>query len=422
MSAALRIAFALVCGIALSLSAQQGRYEELLKEASAARQAQDAPRLLGALERLNTLRPKHPTILVNLVAAYAMNGRHDDAIAVAERLLAMKVYFDVARADFDPLRGDPRFVRIADALHALQHERVAGAKVAFRIAQKGLIPEGLAWDAANGRFLVSSVRLGKIIQVDRRHRASEFVKSGSPGIHALSGLGIDSHRHLLWACSTASPRFGPYKKGDSNDPAIVAFDLNDGKVARRIPFEKADGFCDDLTVANDGTVYVSDSTGAVLTLSPGRDHLRVLVPNGAIRSPQGSVLSANGRYLYVADYGGPIRAVDLQTGDVTPLRLPDDFQPMGIDGITRHRNRLIAVQNGIEPNRIVALTLSADGLSVIGWKILEMNHPLIDEPTIGKVVGDTYYFVGASQGNKFDTGNPDPAKLTDAIVFRIRLR
>jgi len=417
-----RISTVFLCAFALSLSAQQGSYEQLLKEASSAREAHDARHLLAALEQMNALRPRHPTILVNLIAAYAMNGRADDAIAVAERLLRMKVFFDASRVDFDALRGDSRFLRISDALRKLRDERVAGAHVAFRIPEKGLIPEGLAWDPKSGRYFVSSVRLGKIIQIDRRHHASDFFRGGKAGIHGLSGIGIDRGRRLLWACSTASSRFAPYKKGEPNDPSIVAFDLKDGKVVRRIPFDEKNGFCDDLTVSDDGTLYVSDSTGAVLIAAPNENRLTTLVPRGRIRSPQGSALSADGRLLYVADYGGPIRAVDLRTGDVAPLRLPDDFQPMGIDGITRDRNRLIAVQNGIEPNRVVELTLSGDGLAVRDWKILEMNHPLMDEPTIGKMVGDIYYFVGASQGNQFDAGNPDPAKLTDAIIFAIPIR
>jgi sugar lactone lactonase YvrE len=298
---------------------------------------------------------------------------------------------------------------------------VAGVHIAFRIAQKGLIPEGLAFDTKSGRYFVSSARLGKIVQVDRHGRASDFVAGGIAGVHSLSGIGIDGRRRILWACSTASPRFASYKQGDANDPAVVAFDLNSGKLIRRIAFEDPKGFCDDLSVGNDGSVYVSDSTGSLLALAPNGEQLTTLVPHGVIRSPQGSALAADGRILYVADYGGPVRAVDLRTGDVAPLRLPDDFQSMTIDGITRDGNRLIAVQNGIEPNRIVALTLSRAGLAATSWQILEMNHPLVDEPTIGKVVGRTYYFSGASQGNKFDAGNPDPAKLTDALVFAIPL-
>src|SRR4029077_5067726 len=123
------------CAFALSLSAQQGSYEQLLKEASSAREAHDRQRVLAALEQMNALRPRHPMILVNLIAAYAMNGRADDAIAVAERLQRMKVFFDASRPDFDALRGDSRFTRITDALGKLRNERVAGAHVAFRIPE-----------------------------------------------------------------------------------------------------------------------------------------------------------------------------------------------------------------------------------------------------------------------------------------------
>jgi sugar lactone lactonase YvrE len=394
-------------------------YEELNKDALSAKKAHDTPRLLSALERMNAVRPNHPTIMVNLVAANAMSGRADAAIGIAQRLLAMKVYFDASRSDFDSLRSDPRFVSIVEQLRTLKSERVAGAKIAFEIPQKGIIPEGIAYDGASGRFFVSSSRFGRIIAVNRKHRASTFFPGGVEGIHGLSGMGVDSGRHLLWACSTASERFATWKKGDPNDAAVVAFDLRSGKVMQRIRLD-ADAFCDDLTVARDGTVYVSDSSGAVLALSGGE--LRTLVPHGRIRSPQGSALSDDGRILYIADYGGPIRAVDVRSGDVAPLRLPDDFQSMGIDGIAVRGRQLIAVQNGIEPNRVVALHLDATGFVADSWRILEMNHPLIDEPTIGTFAGSTYHFIGSSQGNKFDGGNPDPAKLTNVIVFAIPLR
>jgi len=145
------------------------------------------------------------------------------------------------------------------------------------------------------------------------------------------------------------------------------------------------------------------------------------VPHGVIRSPQGSVLSASERILYVSDYSGPIRAVDVATGDVVALRMPAGFQTRGIDGLTRHGRDLIAVQNGIEPNRILRLTLTPDGLGIAKAAILEMNHPQMDEPTIGRIDGDRYYFISTSQGNKFDAGPADEKKLMDGLVMKIDL-
>jgi sugar lactone lactonase YvrE len=417
-----RLAVALIIALvaAARLVAQSPSYEELYRQSYAQYQARNYPAMLDTLEAMNALRPNHPTVLAALGSAFALNSRPGDALDVMDRLVAMRVWFDPADSDFDSLRTDARFIRISRDLDRLKSERIGSAVVAYRLAERDLITEGLAFDQSSGAFFVSSARKGKIIRIDRNGKMIDFA---APGTHGLSGLGVDCRRRILWACSTASARNVAFQKGDPNDASLVGIDLRNGTPVRRVKPHDAEVFCDDLTVAADGTVYVSDSAGSILQLAPGSADLETLVPRGRIRSPQGSVLSADEKRLYVADYGGAIRAVDVQTGDVVPLRLPADFQSMGIDGLTRYGNSLIAVQNGIIPNRIVRLDLGAGGLSVNHVQILEMNHPLMDEPTIGKVVGSDYYFVGASQGNKFDRGTPpDPKTLRPGIIFRIPLK
>jgi sugar lactone lactonase YvrE len=415
----MRIAvFALATFLTLTAGAQT--YEELTREMRTAYDAKDYARFLAVLQRMDVLRPNHPTVLINTAGAYALSGRPDEALSVLRRILAMKVFFDTSDADFDALRGDARFVQIERELQQLRAERVAGAEVAFTIPGKGLIPEGVTRDAATGDLYVTGVRKGTLHRISRQGRVERVPLRGGT-IRGLSGAGIDAPRRILWACNTASPRWEGFTKGATPDATLIAVDLRDGKVTRQLPLPGEGAFCDDLTVGRDGTVYVSDSRGRVVRLSPNADALETLVPNGRIRSPQGSALSANGRLLYVADYGGPVRAVDVRTGDVVALRAPEDFQPMGIDGLTRHGQSLIAVQNGINPIRVVRLDLSADGLAIERATILEMNHPQLDEPTIGVAAEGAYYFIGASQGNRFDREVPDEKGLVDAMVFRIRL-
>jgi sugar lactone lactonase YvrE len=416
-----RLAAALIIALVATgrLVAQSPSYEELYRQSYAQYQAKNYPAMLDTLEAMNALRPNHPTVLAALASAFALNGRAGDALDVMAGLVAMKVWFDTADSDFDSLRTDGRFVKISRDLDGLKSQRIGSAVVAYRLSERDLITEGLAFDPSSGSFFVSSARKGKVMRIDRTGKVVDFA---APGTHGLSGLGIDGRRRILWACSTASARNAAFQKGDPNDASLVAIDLGNGRPLRRVRPHDTAVFCDDLSVAADGTVFVSDSAGSILRLAPGSAELETLVPRGKIRSPQGSALSADEKSLYVADYGGPIRVVDVQTGDVVPLRLPPDFQSMGIDGLTRYGNSLIAVQNGIIPNRIVRLDLSGGGLGVSHVQILEMNHPLMDEPTIGKVVGSDYYFVGASQGNKFDGGTPpDPKTLRPGIIFRIPL-
>jgi sugar lactone lactonase YvrE len=410
------LVIALAC--AAPIVAQHPSYEELYRQSYAQYQAKNYPAMLDTLKTMNALRPNHPSVLTALVSAFALNGRPDDALNVMARLMAMKVWFNTADSDFESLRTNARFLTMAREIDGLRNERVGNAVVAFRIPERDLITEGMAFDPSRRSFFVSSARKGKIVRIDRNGKVSDFASAGG---HGLSGIGIDSRRRILWACSTASERNADFHKGDPSDAALVAFDLRTGAVVRQVKPADAAVFCDDLSVAADGTVFVSDSTGSILRLTPGSDQLETLVPRGRIRSPQGSALSADQKRLYVADYGGAIRAVDVETGDVVPLRMPDDFQTMGIDGLTRYGHSLIAVQNGIVPNRIVRLDLASGGLAVSHVRILAMNPPLMDEPTIGKVVGSDYYFVGASQGNKFDRGTPDPKSLQPGIIFRIAL-
>lgn len=410
---------ALTTFLALTVSAQT--YEQLAKDMRAAYDARDYARYLTILERMDAVRPNHPTVLVNTAGALALNGRPDEAIALLRRLLAMRLSFDTSDTDFDSLRNDSRFDEVEQAFARLRSERVEGADIAFTIEGKGLITEGIARDAVTGDLYVSSARKGALHRI-RDGAAEPFPVTGGT-LRSLGGVAIDGRRRVLWVCSTASPRWEQFAEGMAQESFLVGIDLRHRAVMREVRLPGEQAYCDDVTVGRDGTVYVSDSRGRVLRLHRSADAFETLVPQGRIRSPQGLVLSADERILYVADYGGPVRAIDVRMGDVLPLRMPNDFQPMGIDGLTRYGSSLIAVQNGVVPHRVVKIDLARNGLAIQRTEILEMNHPQLDEPTIGTVAGDDYLFVGASQGHRFERGaKPDEATLSDGLIFRIRLR
>ena len=93
----------------------------------------------------------------------------------------------------------------------------------------------------------------------------------------------------------------------------------------------------------------------------------------------------------------------------------------GIDGLYRHGNELIAIQNGIRPHRVVAFTLSADGRSVVSSRTLVSNLVEFDEPTLGVVHKDDFYFVANSHWNRFDREDRLPAGLSGPVILKIRL-
>jgi hypothetical protein len=103
------------------------------------------------------------------------------------------------------------------------------------------------------------------------------------------------------------------------------------------------------------------------------------------------------------------------------LRVPSGTTDYGIDGLYRHGNKLVAIQNGIRPHRVTAFELDDDGLSIRrGWTLVA-NLPEFDEPTLGVVRGDDLYFVANSHWNRFDRDNRLPEGLTGPIILKLSL-
>jgi len=405
---------AAVLALFVAFTAAAQTPQQLYQTAKAAYDKKDFPTYLAAMETLVRLRPQHPLIRANYAGALALNGRAEESVAQLRRLLAMSVATDLTDHDFDAVRSRDDFRDIEKSNEALKHKRISHASIRYRLP-KDLLTEAIAYDPKTKSFFVSANHPRKIVRIDARGRVTDFVKP-MDNFWGANGLAVDAKRRLLWASSRAFIRGGEIDKTHEHDTAVWAFDADSGKVVKHLtPPDGADAL-DDLTLAADGTLYVSDSQGAVLTLPPGGNELQVFVPRGKIRSSQGETV--HGKLLYVADYGGGVAVVDRETRDVTHMALPDDFPAFGVDGLAYANGWLFSVQNGVEPNRVVKLHLAPDGLRADRWEIVEMNHPLMDEPTIGVVAGDEYVFLAASQGNKFDDKNLD--QLHESIVMRVK--
>jgi streptogramin lyase len=181
----------------------------------------------------------------------------------------------------------------------------------------------------------------------------------------------------------------------------------------------------DLAVTADGTVFASDPEGkAVIRL--GRDgSVRELGAGAGLRSPGGLALSADGRLLYVADWSNGLAAIDLTSGALSWLRAPLGSTALGIDGLIRDGDSLLAIQNGVYPLRITRFRLSPGGAALASAEILERAVPDWDEPTLGVIVDGTLWYVAASQWPRYsEDGKPaaDLAGLPPPHVRRLRLR
>lgn len=384
----------------------------------------DFPAYERAFEALAKVAPEHPMVLARLASAYALNGRTTEAIGVLSHLADLGVWTDLAPAgDFATLVTAPAAAGLRLRLQSLRSAKTSSSELAFRIPDSKLVPEGVAYDARTGGVLVSSQYERKIVRRSSNGAITDLVGPAQDGIWMVFGLAADAPRRLLWAASTAEETMQRAGASDTGRTGLFAFDLDSGKLrAKLLPPAGSDATFDDVTVAPDGTAYVSDSAnGTISAALPGAAALTMILPPGQLGSPQGMALSADGKLLYVSDYGRGIFALELKAGIVLRLRVPAAAVLLGFDGLQRSGNCLIAIQNGVEPHRVLSLRLASDGLGIERVQVLEANTPLLDEPTLGAVTPDGFLYVANSQGGKFRNAHGDFSKYAAAEPVLLRI-
>ncbi len=125
--------------------------------------------------------------------------------------------------------------------------------------------------------------------------------------------------------------------------------------------------------------------------------------------------STDGKSLLVADYANGLWRVDVATRARTLLTAPAHTTLFGIDGLYPVTGGLVAVQNGINPQRIVRLGLTADG-QVESVKVLLSGHAGMNDVALGQVVNDRFHFIGNSGWSLYEDPTAAPAARAATIL------
>lgn len=381
------------------------------------RAAAAAPDLEAALAAF----PKSPDLLYSAARAEALVGEPDKALDALERAAALGfgVGAETDRA-FESLAAVPRFRALLPRV-AENAKPVSSSSVAFTIPEPDLIPEGAAWDSRTRTLFVGSLHKLKIVSIDSSGRVRDFIQAGRAGLLQILGLRVDPKNRTLWACSAAgdSPRGDPTRRS-----ALLRFDLASGRLAGSYPSRPGGKHLfNDLVVTRGGDVFLTDSEdGGVWRLRRRSATLEAFVPARSLAYPNGIALSEDERLLYVAHDSG-IAAWNLKTGARLELSAPDGVTLVSIDGLYVRGSSLIAVQNGVHPERIAVFALSPNGERVVGCRVLERGNPLFDIPTTGAVAGDAFYYMANTQLRALAPGNivQDPQKRKPVVILRLEL-
>ena len=216
----------------------------------------------------------------------------------------------------------------------------------------------------------------------------------------ILALKVDGARQRLWASEAALQEFANIDPAQSGRSAILCYDLRSGKLLARIEAPRPSAL-GDMALMPDGTVIASDGQEGAL-YRVGLDLKVERIDAGDFISPQTPVVLGNGERIIVPDYVRGLGLLSLKTQKVDWFSTVDRYALDGMDGLYRSGRRLIAIQNGTSPQRVVVFSLDHSFSRIAEERVVDRNTPLLGVPTHGVVVDGNFYYIANSGWDALD--------------------
>ena len=381
----------------------------------------------AALQAALSFSPDHPSVLYALARTEARLGNGSAAVRTLARLapqgVARRVEDDTA---FGAIRRTREFKAAAERL-ATGGAPLVRSDTSFVLSDPDFIPEGIAWDPADGAFYVGSLA-GRGIARVAGGSVGTWVRTDSTRLVQILGLRVDSSRRRLWVAAlmvdTIAPRF---LRGPGGWAALEAYALPTSKlVGRWVPDSAGPHLLNDIAITPGGDVYVTDSEGSALyRLRNGvgalervhHDPDRFLYPNGISVSPDGA-------RLYVAHFEG-LSLFALGPSPAAPVAVtaPAGVTTTGIDGLYGCGNGLVAVQYLLDFSQITHFAVSNNGRRIVSAAALERRHPAQTGPTTGALARDDLHYIGNAQLERLSADQSlQPGTGERSVILRLPLK
>jgi sugar lactone lactonase YvrE len=243
----------------------------------------------------------------------------------------------------------------------------------------------------------------------------------------MMAIKIDSARGVVWATEVALQGFAEAPEADWGRSAVLCYDLKNGRLLRRIegPRPSALG---DMALAANGDIIVSDGDGGGVYRTRANGATLERLDEGDFISPQTAAMHPDGKHIFVPDYLRGIGVLEIATRQVRWLSTGARFALNGIDGLYFDRGRLIAVQNGTSPERVVAFTLDASLTRIESETIIERSTDTLGDPTHGVVTNNDFNYIANSgwdivddHGNMRAGAKPSAPRIMRAQLTRQRI-
>jgi streptogramin lyase len=211
-------------------------------------------------------------------------------------------------------------------------------------------------------------------------QADPWIQAAAAGLTNVLGLLVDDKTHTLWVCqNNTGGRGGAPVVGQT---ALRSFDLKSGTAKGTYPFPSNGGVCNDMAVASDGTVYVTESfANRVHRLRPGAAALDAWITDPQLGAIDGIALLADGAVYVNTFMSGQLFRIpvnpDGSAGTLTrietsvPLNRPDGLRTVGPQTLIQAEAQGRVTELTVKGNRAEVRVLqegltAASGVTVVG--------------------------------------------------------
>ena len=381
---------------------------------------------LKNMKRAYELSNTHQSYIYNLAIAYLFNDQKKEALQILKKGLSFGFVYPLDKdEDLKDLINDPEFKSLSEQNLANQQAMEISRTVA-KLPAKQVIAEGLALNNVDSTFFISSIYKGIIYNVDKENKI--LWQSDDENFGSVAGLKIDYNKKLLWGTFVYQPQSKNFIDSLNGNSGIFCYDLGAKEKLLKTTLAKDSlekHWLGDLILDSVGNVYASDSyAGKIYKFSSPDFKPQIFLSDTNFISLQGLTFTDDERYIIFADYSRGLFLYDNKTSKVKEIRNLTNNTLLGIDGIYFYKdNQIIAIQNGINPQRVVEITLDENYAQAIDLRVLEANNHDYEEITLGTITNNYFYFIANSQWNKFSRNGEifDAGKFNDVIIKTIKL-
>lgn len=282
------------------------------------------------------------------------------------------------------------------------------------IESDSLYPEGITFNPLTESFIVTSLRYGTLHSVAMDGTLTVF--NDDERLISTIGVHADVENNRLLACvSDPGASVRTSEETQAALAALTVFDLETGDLLEYIDLgalvPDVPHFCNDITVAEDGTIYVTDSFTPIIYAVDEDYTPSVLLQDDELASPgfsfNGITMLGEDQLLVAHMDFGMLYRVSLDDPTVIPVELDEEI--IGADGINFYDDQLIVNNN--TSNEILRIESDDD------WESAEITGRMDAAgtfPTTNTRVDDTVYALIARLDVLF---NPDATEQVTEFVI-----